>query len=78
MILFQQVKQVLVAGSLLRGPILKMLIQERKIPEPVSAALKALSEEIDQDKSTNEDLVTVVKECGLCREISKHEISGIE
>lgn len=78
MILFQQVKQVVVSGSLLRGPILKMLTQERKIPATVSAALNALNEEIDRGESLNNICIAAVKDCGLCRDISKHEVPDIE
>ena len=78
MILSQQVKLVVVSGSLLRTYILKMLGQERKISEVVYSALQSLNEAIetqaDQDHIDAE--VAVVKECGLCRDISKHTISS--
>lgn len=49
MILFQQVKQLVVLGSLLRGPILAMLLEERKkISEPVATALRSLAEDLNQ------------------------------
>jgi hypothetical protein len=80
MILFQQVKQIVVAaGSLLRGTILMMLMDERKISEPVASALKTLNEAIDQgENAINDDIVAVVKECGLCRDITKHLVQGSE
>jgi hypothetical protein len=78
MILFQQVKQVVVAGTLLRGPILNMLMEERKIPEPVASVLKILNEAIETGDSTNEDLLVAVKECGLCRDVGKHEIANLD
>jgi hypothetical protein len=79
MILFQQVKQIVVAGSLLRGTILMMLMDERKISEPVASALKTLNEAIVNQGDTamiNDDIVAAVKECGLCRDITKHLVQG--
>ena len=77
MILFQQVKQVTVSGSLLRGPILEMLLQERKISAPVAAVLKTMKQKIQQGEPIDENLFVAVKDCGLCRDISKHEITGL-
>jgi hypothetical protein len=83
MILFQQVKQIVVTGSLLRGPILRMLMDERKISEPVASALKTLNDAIVADQAgdddnaiIHDDIVAVVKECGLCRDITKHLLTN--
>jgi hypothetical protein len=79
MILFQQVRNLIVSGSMLCGPILESLSRERKIPSSVAAALKLLNEMIqDNDKAVNEELVSLVKECGLVRDISKHDTTPIE
>jgi hypothetical protein len=78
MMLFQQVKQVVVSGSLLRGPILEMLVEERKITPPVASALKGLNEQIKGGGVVNYDLVAAIKSCGLCRDISKHDMPDIE
>ena len=78
MILFQQVKNVVVSGSLLRGPILDMLIQERKISEHVSKKLTTLNEAINRGMQADADLVNAVREFGLCRDIGKHKPSTTE
>lgn len=74
MLLFQQVKNVVVLGRHLRTDILKYLVTERKIGEDVASALtelaKAISEEAGEVSST---LVDTVKACGLCRDISRHK-----
>jgi hypothetical protein len=77
MLLFQHVKQVVVSGSLLRGPILKMLLDERKISQPIATALQSLADCIEGNDPVDESLVTTVKDCGLCKDISKHTI-GVE
>ena len=75
MILYQQVKHVVVTGSLLRGPILSMLLEERKISDPVSDVLRALAEVCSlEENEVDESLVATVKECGLCGDISKHQL----
>ena len=49
MILFQQVKQLVELGSLLWGPILAMLLEERQnVSEPVATALRSLAEDLNQ------------------------------
>jgi hypothetical protein len=77
MILFQQVKQVVVSGSLLRGPILDLLVEERKIPDEVSHLLRhvqeALAEGKEPESTVNQDLVT----CALCKDISKIDVSSL-
>jgi hypothetical protein len=79
MILFQQVRSLIVSGSMLCGPILEALSRERKIPSSVGTALKLLNEMIkDDDKAIDEELVSLVKECGLVRDISKHDTAPIE
>ena len=79
MILFQQVRSLIVTGSLLRGPILEALSKERKIPSSVAAALKLLNEMIENDSgSIDQTLVSLVKECGLVRDINKHDTTALE
>lgn len=76
-ILFQQVKQVVVCGNLLKGPILDMLTEERKVPDEVSRLLrrvqKDLAEENEIEDATLRDVVT----CGLCKDISKLDTSTL-
>ena len=77
MILFQHVKNLVVCGTLLRGPILEALMGERKIPSSVADALKGLNEAISSGQSDNE-LTTLVKECGLARDIGKCDKTALE
>lgn len=79
MILFQQVRSLVVTGSLLRGPILEALSRERKMPASVVTALKLLNDMIeDDDKSVDMELVSLVKECGLVRDVGKHDTTSLE
>jgi hypothetical protein len=73
MLLFQQVKSLVVSGPLLTGPILALLQKERKISEQVSTQLQQLADAVNNNNETPDGaLVTLVKECGLSRDISKH------
>jgi DUF1009 family protein len=77
MLLFQQVKQVVVAGTLLRGPILSMLAEERKISERVATVLRSLVDSVKGNKTVDDLLLGAIKNCGLARDISKHEMPDI-
>lgn len=77
MLLFQQVKQVVVAGSLLRGPILRMLAEERKISEQVATVLRSLVESVEANTTVDDQILCAIKDCGLARDISKHEMPDI-
>jgi hypothetical protein len=76
MLLFQQIKQVVVGGSLLRGPILQMLLQERKITPSVATVLRTLATSLQTGDPVNESLVAAVKQCGLCRDVTKLQLEG--
>jgi len=78
MILYQQVKQLVVYGSLLRTSILHALVNERKIPKAVGLCLKRLDEDIKNKTSSDENLVLLIKDCALSRDISKHDITELE
>jgi hypothetical protein len=78
MILFQQVRNLVVSGSLLRGPILKALEGERKVPAPVAAVLQRLNEAIESSGNADNELLHLVTDCGLCRDIAKHDTTAIE
>jgi hypothetical protein len=67
MILFQLSKNLVVTGSLLRGPILELLAQERKVSADVAESLRELAGRIDLGGDVDEDLVERVKDCGLGR-----------
>jgi len=79
MILYQAVKNICVAGSLLRGPILALLSNERKIPPPVGDRLTqlalAIQEENNNSATIDSLLIESVRSCGLCKDIAKHSIS---
>lgn len=78
MVLFQQVRNLIVFGSLLRGPVLiEALSRERKIPASLAAALKMLNEAIDDD-TVDDELVNLIKDCGLVRDINKHDTTILE
>eukprot|EP00980_Cylindrotheca_fusiformis_P014774 scaffold4026_cov117-Cylindrotheca_fusiformis.AAC.9 len=74
MILFQQVKQLIVSGVELRGGILRMLREERKISKEVADMLELLDSEISGSGPVSDNLVDAVRDCGLCRDIAKHEV----
>jgi hypothetical protein len=81
MILFQQIRNLIVSGSLLRGPILKALVEDRKIPFPVGMILMKLNDTINSEHkyvNTIGLLLNLVKGCGLCRDITKYDTTAIE
>lgn len=74
MLLFQQVRNAVVSGRLLTGPILSLLTKERKMTESASSLLYKLSDSISLGEEPSISLVQAVKACGLSRDISKHEV----
>ena len=73
MILYQAIRNVYVAGSLLLGPILEMLSSERKINATVGNLLTELASQINNgQKEVDPSLVETVRGCGMCKDISKH------
>ncbi|CAB9514994.1 expressed unknown protein [Seminavis robusta] len=75
MLLFQQVKSVVSLGvSRHRSDLLALLISERKINDQVAELLQKLLTALDGSTTADSALIGAVKGCGLCRDISKHEI----
>lgn len=72
MLLFQQVKNMVVSGKHLRNEILKLLVSERKISEDVSALLMNLKMAVAEGDGVDSALLETVKACGISRDISKH------
>jgi hypothetical protein len=70
MILCQQLRNWVVSGPHLSGPILRIMCQEKKLPTPVIELLHELSQQIDKE-TCDMELVARVKSFGLCRDISK-------
>ena len=76
MILYQQVKHLCVAGTLLNGPILALLVQERKVPKAVADCLTMLATQLtDGNQTPDALLVESVRECGLSKDITKHIVA---
>lgn len=73
LLLFQQVKNVTAFGSALYPDILKLLTLERKISVEVAEALTKLSEAVES--ASDAALIDAVRQCGLSKDISKHQIS---
>jgi len=77
MLLFQQIKGIVVAGNELIDTVLGILCEEKKIPEEVKNKLLLLYEHVklaDGDKDIPVDLIASIKGCGLSRDISKHHL----
>jgi hypothetical protein len=78
MLLFQQVKNLVVSGSHLRTDILKLLVSERKISDSVATALTELAKAVPPGEAditgVDPNVVETVKACGHSRDISKHTI----
>jgi hypothetical protein len=70
MLLFQLVKNMVACFSaeLLRGPILALLIRERKIPSSVAKDLTDLAKTLESGEKVDADLVDRVRACGLSRD----------
>jgi hypothetical protein len=78
MLLFQQVKSLVVSGPLLTGAILTLLQKERKISDSISKLLQDLANTLSGDSKPSGALLTAVKACGLSRDISKHTVTTFE
>lgn len=78
MLLFQQVKSLVVSGPLLTGTILTLLQKERKISDSISKLLQDLANTVSGDSKPSGALVMAVKACGLSRDISKHIVTTFE
>lgn len=71
MLLFQLVKNHVVFGSYLRGPILRLLATERKISTEVSAELLSMAERLESGSEIDPEHVRRVKDCALGKSSNK-------
>ena len=81
LLLFQQVKNLIAFGSSLHDPdLLKLLTSERKISNEVAQALTTLAEALavvdGGEEGIDTALMETVRSCGLCRDITKHQVAG--
>jgi E3 UFM1-protein ligase 1 len=67
MLLYQLVKNMVVSGPLLRGPIVRMLAKERKVSESVSAELLDLADKLEKGEEIDAALLERVKDCALMK-----------
>lgn len=74
MLLFQQIKSVVVSGDFIRRDILEMLVSERKIGEDVGRALSQLADSLAGSGPIDEALIENVRACGIAKDISKHVV----
>lgn len=77
MLLFQQIKGIVVAGDELIDTVLGILCEEKKISEEVKNKLLLMYEHVKLaggDKDIPDDLIASIKGCGLSRDISKHDM----
>lgn len=65
---------MVVSGSLLSGPILKLLTREKKVPAAVSTLLNKLADSIHGTSEIDKELIESVRACGLSRDVSKHQV----
>jgi hypothetical protein len=54
-----------------------MLAEERKISERVATVLRSLVDSVKGNKTVDDLLLGAIKNCGLARDISKHEMPDI-
>jgi hypothetical protein len=75
MLLFQQLQGVVVSGSHLGGPVLNLLLKEKKLTAPVAELLCKLREAtLSNDVASDETVIAKVKVFGLSRDIHKVEL----
>ncbi|GAX16530.1 hypothetical protein FisN_7Lh252 [Fistulifera solaris] len=67
MLWYQHAKNLVVSGSLLRGPILRLLVKERKITSEVADDLMAMAGRIANDETVEDGLLERVRNCALKR-----------
>ena len=79
-LLFQQVRGIAVGGNGLMGPVMDLLLGEKKFPssmvEPLSELRDCLSgstpEKVRDDLDIDENVISAVRACGMCRDTSKY------
>ena len=71
MVLYQLFKNHVVSGSLLRGPILKLLTNERKVSSDVAEVLKKLADQLEKSDPPDAELVERVRSYGLNKDTVK-------
>jgi E3 UFM1-protein ligase 1 len=62
MILYQDCKNMVVSGTLLRGPVINLLSHERKVPEALSTELLSLTEKVERGEHVDLSAVVRLKE----------------
>jgi E3 UFM1-protein ligase 1 len=62
MVLYQNCKNMVVSGSLLRGPVLKLLVHERKLTGTLSNELLSLAEKIERGEEVDISAVVRLKQ----------------
>jgi hypothetical protein len=65
MLLFQLVKNHVVFGSLLKGPVLHLLAKEKKIADDVSATLQSFADHLAKGEPIDSEMVERIKACSL-------------
>ena len=77
MLIYQGVKNQMVSGSLLAGPILQKMVEERKVSVMVGECLSSLSKALHENggRCDDETLIERVRACGLSKDIAKHVVS---
>jgi hypothetical protein len=72
-LLFQQLRGIVVFGEEVTGIIFKQLMREKKIPSNVKSSFQHVSLLLQNGEEIPEKLLTIIKGCGLSKDISSYE-----
>lgn len=67
MLLYQLVKNVLVSGNFLRGPVLQLLTRERKVADSLSCDLLDVASRLEKCEGIDSELLERIKVCGASK-----------
>lgn len=73
-LLYQKVKNLAACGNEIESSILEALVRDKKISEEICALFLKCSHSIKHKSVAPEDLLQQIKACGLCKDITKHNI----
>ena len=68
-----QLKNVATTGNFVTAVVLQLLLKEKKISESVGKNLQTFSDALQSGEELDEDLVNLIRDYGLCKDISKFE-----
>ena len=71
MLLYQQVKGLVVTGGELSGLVFKHLLFEKRFPAEIADLLRPILDEIQCAKDIRREDLEFIRKCGLCKDLKR-------